>query len=52
MGQQMFPMKGEMPSFSVLTKKIVKDGASQFQKFRVNFHEFHAQFPTSLSQLG
>jgi hypothetical protein len=28
--------------FKVLTKKFVKDGASQFQNFRVNFHKFHA----------
>jgi hypothetical protein len=27
--------------FKVLTKKFVKDGASQFQKFRINFHKFH-----------
>jgi hypothetical protein len=48
-----YAMESEvMLSFSVLTKKIVKDGASQFQKFRVNFHEFHALFSTSLSQLG
>jgi transposase len=33
------------------TKKIVKDGASQFQKFHVNFHKFHAFFSTRLSQL-
>jgi hypothetical protein len=24
----------------------VKDGASQFEKFRVNFHKFHALFCT------
>jgi hypothetical protein len=32
--------------FKVLTKKCVKDSASQFQKFRVNFHKLHAQFST------
>jgi hypothetical protein len=26
--------------FKVLAKKFVKDGASQFQNFRVNFHNF------------
>jgi hypothetical protein len=36
----------------VLTKKFVKDGASQFQNFRVNFHKFHALFSTRLSQVG
>jgi hypothetical protein len=30
----------------------MKDGASQFQNFRVNFHRFHALFFTRLSQLG
>jgi hypothetical protein len=38
MGEQMFTMKSEV----VLTRKSVKDGASQFQNFRVNFHKFHA----------
>jgi hypothetical protein len=38
--------------FKVLIKKFVKDGASQFQNVRVNFHKFHALFPTRLSQLG
>jgi hypothetical protein len=32
-------------------KKFVKDGASQFQNFRVNFHKFHALFSTRLSQV-
>jgi hypothetical protein len=36
--------------FKVLTKKLEKDGDSQFQNFRVNFHKFHAVFPTRLSQ--
>jgi hypothetical protein len=36
----------------VLTKKFVKDGASQFQNLLVNFHKFHALFSTRLSQLG
>jgi hypothetical protein len=34
----------------VLTKKFVKDGASQFQKFRVSIHKFHAVFYTRFSQ--
>jgi gamma-glutamylcysteine synthetase len=38
--------------FNALTKKLVNDGASQFQKFRVNFHTFHALFSTRLSQIG
>jgi hypothetical protein len=33
-------------------KKSVKDGASQFQIFRVNFHKFRVLFSTRLSQLG
>jgi hypothetical protein len=37
--------------FKLLTKKFVKDGASQFQNFRANFHK-HALFSTRLSQLG
>jgi hypothetical protein len=36
--------------FKMLTKKFVKDSASQFQNFRVNFHTFHALFSTRLSQ--
>jgi hypothetical protein len=36
----------------VLTKKFMKDGASQFQNFHVNFHKFNAPFSTRLSQLG
>jgi hypothetical protein len=32
-------------------KKSVKDGASQFQKFIVNFLKFHTLFFTRLSQL-
>jgi hypothetical protein len=35
--------------FKVLAKKFVKNGASQFQKFRVNFHQFHAVFSMRLS---
>jgi hypothetical protein len=40
-----------------LAKKFVKDGASQFQNFLVNFHKFHPLFSTeyhssaSLSQV-
>jgi hypothetical protein len=33
-------------------KISVKDGASQFQNFRVNFHTFHAMFSTRLSETG
>jgi hypothetical protein len=33
-------------------QKNVKDGASQFQNFHVNFHKFHALFSMRLSQLG
>jgi hypothetical protein len=32
--------------------KYVKDGASQFQNFHVNFHKFHAIFSTRLLQSG
>jgi hypothetical protein len=38
--------------FKVLTKKLVKDGALQFQNFHVNFHTFHSLFSTRLSQIG
>jgi hypothetical protein len=38
--------------FKMLTKKFVKDGASKFQNFHVNFHKFHALFSTRLSLLG
>jgi hypothetical protein len=38
--------------FKVLTKKYVKDGASQFQNFHVNFQKFHALFSMILSYLG
>jgi hypothetical protein len=55
----MFMMKTEMVShlywvmilFKVFTKKFVKDGASQFLNFHVNYHKFHALFSTRLSQL-
>jgi hypothetical protein len=33
-------------------QKYVKDGTSQFQNFRVNFHTFQKLFSTRLSQLG
>jgi hypothetical protein len=36
----------------VLINKSVKDGASQFQNFHVNFHKFQALFSKRLSQLG
>jgi hypothetical protein len=38
--------------FKVLTKKFVKEGASQLQNFLVNFHKFHAISSMILSQLG
>jgi hypothetical protein len=60
MGEQMFTIKSEevgwpsvvMILFKVLTRKFVKDGASQFQNFCVNYHKFHALVSTTLSQLG
>jgi hypothetical protein len=36
--------------FKLPNKKIVKDGASQFQNFRVNFHKVHALLSMRLSQ--
>jgi transposase len=33
-------------------QKFVKDGALQFQDFRVNVHTFQALFSTGLSQIG
>jgi hypothetical protein len=36
----------------MLINKSVKDGDSQFQNLRVNFHKFQALFSTTLSQLG
>jgi hypothetical protein len=38
--------------FKVLTKKFVKDGASQFQNFHVNIHMFHSLFSARISQIG
>jgi hypothetical protein len=38
--------------FKVLTKKLVKDGASKLQNFRMNLHKFHALFSTVISQLN
>jgi hypothetical protein len=38
-----------MNLFKVLTKKFVKDGTSQFQKFHVTFHKFHTLFSMRLS---
>jgi hypothetical protein len=35
-----------------IDKKFVKDDASQFQNFRVNFHKFHTLFCTRLPQSG
>jgi hypothetical protein len=36
--------------FKVLTKKFVKDSATQFQNFHVNFHKLHSLFSKRLSQ--
>jgi hypothetical protein len=33
-------------------KNLVKEGASQFQNFHVNFHKFHLLLSMRLSQLG
>jgi hypothetical protein len=33
-------------------EEICKDGASQFQSFRVNFHKFHILSSMRLSELG
>jgi hypothetical protein len=54
MGEQMFMMNSKVVRHlqSVMSLFKVKDGASQFQNFRVNFHKFHALFSTRLSQLG
>jgi hypothetical protein len=38
--------------FKALNKIFVKVGASQFQKFILNFHNLKAQLPTRLSSLG
>jgi hypothetical protein len=46
-------MKSEVVGHLQLsTKKNVKDGASQFPNFLVNFHKFHALFLAIFSQLG
>jgi hypothetical protein len=34
-----------------VAEKIVKDGTSQFQNFRVYFHKFHVLFSTRSAQL-
>jgi hypothetical protein len=61
MGEQMFMKKSEVVGQSVVSDDLVqsvgqniflKDGASQLQKFHVNFHRFHALYCTRLSQLG
>jgi hypothetical protein len=61
MGEQMSTMEAEVvgrPSVvsndlvRSVDQKFVKDGASQFQSFQVNFDKFHALFSTRLSQLG
>jgi hypothetical protein len=33
-------------------QKFMKDGISELQNVRVNFHKLHALFSTRLSQLG
>jgi hypothetical protein len=38
--------------FKTLTKKFVKDGALQFQKFCVNFAQFYALVSMRLFRLG
>jgi hypothetical protein len=61
MGEQMFTMKSEVVGrpavvsddlLQSVAKKIVKDGASQFQNFRVNFHKFYPLFSTTVLQFG
>jgi hypothetical protein len=61
MDEQMFTMKSEVvgrPSvvsdvlFQEWTKQFVKDGASQFQNFHVNFHKFHPVFSTTVLHFG
>jgi hypothetical protein len=61
MGEKMFAMKSELVCWTSVVsddlvqsvdQKFVKDGASQFQNFCVNFHKFHTLFSTGLSQLG
>jgi hypothetical protein len=54
---RMFTVKSKVVSepsavFKVLTNIFVKDGASKFENFHVNFHKFHALFCMRLSQLG
>jgi hypothetical protein len=59
-GDHTFTMNSEVVSYlhwvmilsKVLTKKFVKEGASQFQNFRVNFHKFHVLFSMKLSELA
>jgi hypothetical protein len=55
MSEQMFTMNSKVVGqpcvvtddlVEVLTKKSVKDGASRFQNFHVNFHKFQALFST------
>jgi hypothetical protein len=38
--------------FKVLSKKLVKDGTSQFQNFYVISHKFYALIHTRILQLG
>jgi hypothetical protein len=35
-----------------VTKRLVKDGAPQFQNYHENSHKYHIAFSTRLSQLG
>jgi hypothetical protein len=61
MGEKMFTIKSELVRWpSVVSDDlvqsvdqiIVKDHASQYQNFRVNFHKFHAFSSTGFSELG
>jgi hypothetical protein len=57
--RKMFTLKTEVVAhlqwviifFKVLNKQFVKNGAPQFQNFRMNFPKFHGLFSTILSQL-
>jgi hypothetical protein len=51
--EEMFTMKSEVVGHLqwVMILLIVKDGASQFQNFCLNFHKFNALLCTGLSQL-
>jgi hypothetical protein len=36
----------------IVDEKFMKDGVSEYQKFREDIHQFHALFSTRLSHLG